>query len=223
MCEPTVCFLQGFLNTCVYVYSNRTMMKWLRSNLICLRIVKRPRFLSHTSPSRPLSIDKHVESGYENEDVPEHKAQDSTTDSELDDLEDDTEWLASALSFSTPRNPRANNPNNSNNNNNNDNNSNNSSSAVTDPEEQTINVLLQNNTNANSEHSQGSHSHSSRSTMSSNPNTNRKSILIGEKHVKNIESKSKRNSAHYYPDVDSEKFVRFGRLKKSMFTVFVSF
>lgn len=37
-----------------------------------------------------------------------------------------------------------------------------------------------------------------------------KSILIGEKNSKNIDVKSKRFSG-FFPDLDSEKFVRFGQ------------
>lgn len=186
--------LQGFLNTCVYVYSNRTMMKWLRGNLICVRIILRPRFISHTTPSTRLSIDKHVESGFRTEgqnnthtdadadanaDAGSGSAQNSTTDSELDDLEDDTEWLRSA-NFTLPR----------------------SHTRPTDADpNQVLNVLVQGRGEGNTEDSL-----SSKSLGGS-----RKSILIGEKNIKNIDSKSKRNSAHYYPDVDSEKFVRFGK------------
>ena len=186
-------FPQGFLNTCVYVYSNRTMMKWLRSNLVCVRFT-RPRFISTSTTGPRHSIDRHVENGWRGEGGEaagegEEKAPESTTDSEVDDLDDDTEWL------STPSKParKTFQPTEG------------SAEAEREDPHQVVNVLV--TTRAEGENSYSSKSQNS--AMSSN--TNRKSILIPEKSVKNIDSKSKRNSAHYYPDVDSEKFVRFGK------------
>jgi len=184
---------QGFLNTCVYVYSNRTMMKWLRSNLVCVRFT-RPRFISSSTTGPRHSIDRHVENGWRGEGTDtaegEEKAPESTTDSELDDLDDDTEWL------STPSKPaRKTLPVEG------------TTEVEAEDPHQVVNVLV--TTRVEGENSYSSKSQSQNSAMSSN--TNRKSILIPEKSAKNIDSKSKRNSAHYYPDVDSEKFVRFGK------------
>lgn len=70
---------QGFLNTCVYVYSNRTMMKWLQNNVFCLRLTgKAPRFSLNGGRRsgggggeiNRESIDRNVESGYEGEAQP---------------------------------------------------------------------------------------------------------------------------------------------------------
>eukprot|EP01032_Pedospumella_encystans_P022168 gene22168-25124_t len=200
---------QGFLNTCVYVYSNRTMMKWLRSNLICVRFT-RPRFLStNSTAARGISIDKHVENGWRGESKggnggEEHKRSGSELgsinegdenanegDDEDDDFYDDTQWLPSPKASFSGDTARA--------------------SRTTDVEDpnQVLNVLVQTRPDGSSVNSDNSHSSKSANSMLSTGT--RKSILIPEKSVKNIDAKSKRNSAHYYPDVDSEKFVRFGR------------
>ncbi len=83
---------------------------------------------------------------------------------------------------------------------------------IEDPN-QVLNVLVQTRPDSSSLNSDNSHSSKSANSLLSTGT--RKSILIPEKSVKNIDAKSKRNSAHYYPDVDSEKFVRFGRYVKT--------
>lgn len=177
-------------------------MRWLKTNLCCLRLTG--RLISR--PSNRLSLDRTVENGFTanglHKESPESRGvEGSATESELDDLEDDSEWLAAATSFSAPRGVRRN-PN-------------------TDLEDgqvsqdtrleyanHVVNVLI---TGADrtggegSENNTGSDVSNSRRSVVSLQSA--RSILIGERSSKNITKKK----AGYYPDVDSEKFVRFGK------------
>jgi hypothetical protein len=197
---------QGFLNTCVYVYGNRTMMKWLETNLFCLHLLtgkSRGRLSSNVRGS----VDAHVESGlgHGGGGADARPNEDSTTETD-DDLDDDTEWLQGSHSLSAPRGVRA------------------GQKAFDDMSDvtedtanaQVINVLVQTTrsstgtagtggTNGNTTGASGSGSDlGSRKSLGSLHSV--KSILIGEKNSKNITKKN----AGYYPDMDSEKFVRFG-------------
>ena len=167
-------------------------MRWLKTNLCCLRLTG--RLISR--PSNRLSLDRTVENGFTADGL--HK--ESATESELDDLEDDSEWLAAATSFSAPRGVRRN-PN-------------------TDLEDgqvsqdtrledanHVVNVLItgtERTDGRGSDNNTGSDVSNSRRSVVSLQSA--RSILIGERSSKNITKKK----AGYYPDVDSEKFVRFG-------------
>jgi hypothetical protein len=173
------------------------MMNWLLNNVFCLACVYGRNHSVHKSL---FSIDKHVESGYDVEasDPPGNCSSfggasggasgsaSNASESDLDDLEDDSEWLASASSFSDVSSKTRN-----------------TVDGASISEDQVINVLVK---DASREGSDSSNSHS-RKSMSSVMST--KSILIGESSNKNIDAKNKRGS-RFYPDVDSEKFVRFG-------------
>jgi hypothetical protein len=179
------------------------MMRWLKSNLCLLRLTGR-------SPSRlskdRMSIDRRVESGYEGNG---HAANgvsaeaisgpQSTTDSEADDLDDDTEWLRSNPSMSAAKGVRRATGGDGAD----------GEDGITEGEgdeetgDQVVNVLVSGSHGA-SLGGTGSDQSISRKSLSSLHSV--KSILIGEKNSKNI---TKKNSGHY-PDVDSEKFVRFG-------------
>jgi hypothetical protein len=190
---------QGFLNTCVYVYGNRTMMKWLETNLLCLRLTGRSR--SRLSSNHRASVEAQLESGQGGKDAPEPRPnEDSTTETE-DDLDDDSEWLQGSHSMSAPKGVRAKAF------------ADNLSDITEDTANtQVINVLVQTTrsstgtagTNGTTSGASGGSDLGSRKSLGSLHSV--KSILIGEKNSKNI---TKKNSG-YYPDMDSEKFVRFG-------------
>lgn len=188
------------MNTCVYVYSNRTMMRWLKANLCILRLTGR-----HEHPSNTRISDNNNNNNSHGQHQAEADAGarpnvESTTDSELDDLDDDSQWLSSNPSLSAPKGVRR------------------LASSTTAPGEeeeveqegegydeesgQVVNVLV-----AQQEQGQGgagSDSSINRKSLGSLHSV--KSILIGEKNAKNITKKK----TGYFTDVDSEKFVRFG-------------
>jgi hypothetical protein len=168
----------------VYVYSNRVMMNWLSKNLLCLTLLRG----ANSGPSKDLrgsNIDNKVESGggiQTKQPSPGDPGVGpaSATDSEIDDLDDDESWLASANSFSGKGLPKL-------------------KHDPTDIEEQlgVVNVLVEN----------AGFSSNTQDSLQSVANCSTKSILISERSAKNISAKFKNFG---YPDVDSEKFVRFG-------------
>jgi hypothetical protein len=182
-------YVQGFLNVCVYVYSNRTMMRWLKNNLCFLRLAGRNISRMSASNTRS-SIDQKVENGFAVDGAAKGANEDSVTESELDELEDDTQWLAAATSFSARPGVKR---------------TNTGGGAAADEENQVVNVLVAQGGGGNRiSDNQGSDLSISRKSVASLQSV--RSILIGDKSSKNLTKKN----AGYYPDMDSEKFVRFG-------------
>eukprot|EP00601_Ochromonadales_sp_CCMP2298_P003190 CAMPEP_0173174404 /NCGR_PEP_ID=MMETSP1141-20130122/3336_1 /TAXON_ID=483371 /ORGANISM="non described non described, Strain CCMP2298" /LENGTH=379 /DNA_ID=CAMNT_0014096529 /DNA_START=249 /DNA_END=1388 /DNA_ORIENTATION=- len=174
---------QGFLNSLVYVYTNPTMMDWLWGNCVILRLTRRDRDISSEKPQAGVESPEYAgspSSGGAHSGNPAGVEAGTGTEGPQYESDEDEAIWIRDGGLRAERAERG-------------------------AREFVVNALMHTGGTGAANRSASVNSLTS-STHSS------RSIMIGEQSQKAIDVKAKKGAGgvRYYPDVDSEKFVRFG-------------